>query len=99
MLDSFLGAGIAQSVVCGARCHRGVIDGNKNTSSMPHPRRQNVTTYMIGLKKKRRGREGEGGSNRQKSHQKHVEPPEIQLGTQEKKKKKKKKLFCQLPCR
>ena len=35
-------------------CPRQVNAGNKNTSSMHHPQRRNVTTSMVGLKKKKK---------------------------------------------
>ena len=54
--------------------------GNKNTPSTHHPRRRNVTTLMVGLKKKR--------SHTQKSHPKVVNPRDI-AGERKKKKKKK----------
>ena len=42
--------------------------GNKNTPSTHHPRRRNVTTLMVGLKKR---------SHTQKSHPKVVNPTDI----------------------
>ena len=42
--------------------------GNKNTPSTHHPRRRNVTTLMVGLKKR---------SHTQKSHPKVVNPRDI----------------------
>ena len=33
-------------------CPRRVNAGNKNTPSMHHPRKQNVTTFIVGLKKR-----------------------------------------------
>ena len=42
--------------------------GNKNTPSTHHPRRRNVTTLMVGLKKR---------SHTQKSHSKVVNPRDI----------------------
>ena len=38
---------------CRHSCPRRVIVNNKNTSSMHYPRRQTVTTSIVGLKKKR----------------------------------------------
>ena len=49
-------------------CPRRVNAGNKNTPSMHHPRRRNVTTLMVGVKKR---------SHTQKSHQKVVNPRDI----------------------
>ena len=49
-------------------CPRRVNAGNKNTPSTHHPRRQNVTTLMVGLKKR---------SHTQKSHPKVVKPRDI----------------------
>ena len=51
--------------------------GNKNTPSTHHPRRRNVTTLMVGLKKR---------SHTQKSHPKVVNPKDI-AGERKKKKK------------
>ena len=55
--------------------------GNKNTPGTHHPRRRNVTTLMVGLKKR---------SHTQKSHPKVVNPRDI-AGERKKKKEKKKK--------
>ena len=60
-------------------CPRRVNAGNKNTPSTHHPRRRNVTTLMVGLKKR---------SHTQKSHPKVVNPRDI-AGERNKKKKKK----------
>ena len=49
-------------------CPRRVNAGNKNTPSTHHPRRRNVTTLMVGLKKR---------SHTQKSHPKIVNPRDI----------------------
>ena len=49
-------------------CPRRVNAGNKNTPSMHHPRRRNVTTLMVGLK---------NGHHTQKSHPKVVNPRDI----------------------
>ena len=49
-------------------CPRRVNAGNKNTPSMHHPRRRNVTTLVVGLKK---------WSHTQKSHPKVVNPRDI----------------------
>ena len=49
-------------------CPRRVNAGNKNTPSTHHPRRRNVTTLMVGLKKR---------SHTQKSHPKVVNPRDI----------------------
>ena len=57
--------------------------GNKNTPGTHHPRRRNVTTLMIGLKKKR--------SHTQKISPKSGDPQRYSWGTQKKKKKKKRK--------
>ena len=51
--------------------------GNKSTPSTHHPRRRNVTTLMVGLKKR---------SHTQKSHPKVVNPRDI-AGERKKKKK------------
>ena len=59
-------------------CPRRVNAGNKNTPSTHHPRRQNVTTLMVGLKKR---------SHTQKSHPKVVNPRDV-AGERKKKKKK-----------
>ena len=64
-------------------CPRRVNASNKNTPSTHHPRRRNVTTLMVGLKKR---------SHMQKSHPKVVNPRDI-AGERKKKKKKKKKTF------
>ena len=61
-------------------CPRRVNAGNKNTPSTHHPRRPNVTTLMVGLKKR---------SHTQKSHPKVVNPRDT-AGERKKKKKKKK---------
>ena len=55
-------------------CPRRMNAGNKNTPSMHHPQRRNVTTSMVGIKKK--------WSHTQKSHTKWW-TPEIQLGKAE----------------
>ena len=65
---------------------RRVNAGNKNTPSTHHPRRRNVTTLMVGLKKR---------SHTQKSHPKVVNPQRYSWGPQKKKKKKKKLRRCQ----
>ena len=57
-------------------CPRRVNTGSRNAPSMNYPRRRNVTTPMIGLRK---------WSHTQKSHQKWW-TLEIYLGTQKKKK-------------
>ena len=57
--------------------------GNKNTPSTHHPRRRNVTTLMVGLKKR---------SHTQKSHPKVVNPRDIAGERHQKKKKKKRYL-------
>ena len=49
-------------------CPRRVNAGNKNTPSMHHPWRRNVTTLMVGLK---------NGHIRKKSHPKMVNPRDI----------------------
>ena len=49
-------------------CPRRVNASNKNTPSMHHPRRRNVTTLTVGLKKR---------SHTQKSHPKVVNPRDI----------------------
>ena len=54
-------------------CPRRVNAGNKNTPSTHHPRRRNVTTLMVGLKKR---------SHMQKSHPKSGEPQRYSWGTQ-----------------
>ena len=76
-------------------CPRRMNAGNKNTPRTHHPRRRNVTTLMVGLKKR---------SHTQKSHPKVVNPRDI-AGERKKKKKKKKsgmegvvKHFCHLHC-
>ena len=74
---------INRGLVCARSCPRRVNAGNKNTPSTHHPRRQNVTTLMVGLKKR---------SHTQKSHPKVVNPRDI-AGERKKKKKKKKKTF------
>ena len=56
---------------------------NKNTPSTHHPRRRNVTTLMVGLKKKT--------VTYAKISPKSGEPQRHSWGTQKKKKKKKKK--------
>ena len=61
------------------------MPATKNTPSTHHPRRRNVTTLMVGLKKR---------SHTQKSHPKVVNPRDI---AGERKKKKKKKLLWLLP--
>ena len=61
-------------------CPRRVNAGNKNTPSTHHPWRRNVTTLMVGLKKR---------SHTQKSHPQVVNPRDI-AGERKKKKKKKK---------
>ena len=53
--------------------------GNKNTPSTHHPRRRNVATLMVGLRKR---------SHMQKSHPQVVNPRDI-AGERKKKKKKK----------
>ena len=63
-------------------CPRRVNAGNKNTPSTHHPRRRNMATLMVGLKKR---------SHTQKSHLKIVNPRDI---AGERKKKKKKKERC-----
>ena len=55
-------------------CSRRVNAGNKNTSSMHHPWRQNVTTSMVGLKKK---------SLMQKISPKMVNPRDLAGNTEE----------------
>ena len=60
-------------------CPRRVNAGNKNTPSTHHPRRWNVTTSLVGLKKR---------SHTQKSHPKVLNPRDI-AGKRQKKKKKK----------
>ena len=60
-------------------CPRRVNAGNINTPSTHHPRRWNVTTLMVGLKKQ---------SHMQKSHPRVVNPRDI-AGERKKKKKKK----------
>ena len=62
-------------------CPRWVNAGNKNTPSTHHPRRRNVTTLMVGLKRKR--------SHTQKSHPKVVNPRDI-AGERKKNKTKQK---------
>ena len=57
-------------------CPRRVNAGNKNTPSTHHPRRRNVTTLMVGLKKR---------SHTQKFHPKSGEPQRYSWGTQKKK--------------
>ena len=57
--------------------------GNKNTPSTHHPRRRNVTTLMVGLKKKKR-------SHKQKTHPKSGEPQRYSWGMPKKKKTNKK---------
>ena len=64
-------------------CPRRVNAGNKNTLSTHHPRRRNVTTLMVGLKKR---------SHMQKSHPKVVNPRDI-AGERKKTKNKKNSLF------
>ena len=59
--------------------------GNKNTPSTHHPRKRNVTTLMVGLKKR---------SHTQKSHPKVVNPRDIGGERKKKKKKKKKERNC-----
>ena len=61
---------------------RRVNAGNKNTPSTHHPRRRNVTTLMVGLKK---------WSHTQKSHPKVVNPRDT-AGERKKKKKKKERV-------
>ena len=56
------------------------MPATKNTPSMHHPRRWNVTTLMVGLKKR---------SHTQKSHPKVVNPRDI-AGERKKNKKKNK---------
>ena len=55
-------------------CPRRVNAGNKNTPSMQHPWRRNVTTSMVGLKKR---------SHTQKCHPKMVNPRVIAGNTEE----------------
>ena len=61
-------------------CPRRVNAGNKNTPSTHHPRRRNVTTLMVGFKKR---------SHKQKSHPKVANPRDI-AGERKKTKKQKK---------
>ena len=65
-------------------CPRWVNAGNKNTPSMHHPWRRNVTTLMVGLKKR---------SHTQKSHPKAVNPRDI-AGECKKKKERMITHFC-----
>ena len=62
-------------------CPRRVNAGNKNTPSTHHPRRRNVTTLMVGLKK----------ATYAKISPKSGEPQRYSWGTQKKKEKKKEK--------
>ena len=61
-------------------CPRRVNAGNKNTPSMHHPWRQNVTTLMVGLK----------NGHIRKNLTQRCWTPEIQLGNAKKNKKKQK---------
>ena len=52
-------------------CPRRVNTGNKNTPGVHHPRRRNLTTSMVGLKKERKEKSKQTKnrrSNTQKSH-------------------------------
>ena len=68
----------------GRSCPRWVNAGNKNTPSTHHPRRRNVTTLMVGLKKKQKT------VTYTKISPKSGEPQRYSSGTKKKKKKKKK---------
>ena len=63
-------------------CPRRVNAGNKNTPSTHHPRRRNVTTLMVGLKKKKKT------VTYAKISLKSGEPQRYSWGTKKKKKKK-----------
>ena len=66
--------------------------GDKNTSSMHHPRRRNVTTSMVGLKKKKGhirpnlAQNGEPIDIAVDAEEEEWSTREIELGTHEKKK-------------
>ena len=61
------------------------MPATKNTPSTHHPRRRNVTTLMVGLKKR---------SHTQKSHPKVMNPRDIAGERKKKKKKKKTSKYC-----
>ena len=69
-------------------CPRRVNAGNKNTPSTHHPQRRNVTTLMVGLKKR---------SHTQKSHPKVVNPRDI-AGERKKNNQKTPKIFFPKTC-